>query len=217
MRMLSYMSLLGLWVGIALPVGTQVKVRVGESGRMEIYNVRAVSRTRAVPQRVVRVPEERLQDLVGRYARQHRLEPKLVRAVIEAESGYNAAAVSPKGAMGLMQLMPGTARELGVDDPFDPEQNIRGGTGYLRQMLNRFEDNLVYALAGYNAGPEAVVRYGGVPPYAETRAYVQRVMRMNGDVGFTLPGVSAPAVRSGRPTYVARGADGRIVITTRRP
>ncbi|MGH9381108.1 MAG: lytic transglycosylase domain-containing protein [Thermoanaerobaculia bacterium] len=192
-------------------------MRVGESGLKEIYNETRVHRARRAAQRLVRVPEERLEELVGRYARQHRLEPKLVRAVIQAESGYNAAAVSVKGAMGLMQLMPGTARELGVDDPFDPEQNIRGGTSYLRQMLDRFEDNLVHALAGYNAGPEAVVRYGGVPPYAETRAYVQRIMRMNGDAGFTLPGVSAAAVRRGRPTYIARGADGRIVITTRRP
>jgi soluble lytic murein transglycosylase len=104
------------------------------------------------------------------------LDRKLVKAVIRAESGYNAQAVSPKGAAGLMQLMPGTSRDLGVLDPFDPYQNIDGGARYLRAMLNRFGNDVILALAAYNAGPESVQKYGGVPPYDETQTYVQRVL-----------------------------------------
>jgi soluble lytic murein transglycosylase-like protein len=100
-----------------------------------------------------------------------------VNSVIRAESGFNVRAVSPKGAQGLMQLMPQTASELGVHNAFDPQANVEGGTRYLRELLERYDFDLVKALAAYNAGPQRVEQYGGVPPYYETKAYVARIVR----------------------------------------
>jgi soluble lytic murein transglycosylase-like protein len=110
----------------------------------------------------------------------HQLNPNLVKAVIKAESEFDRWAVSSKGAQGLMQLMPFTARRFGVSDPFDARQNIFGGTQYLRILLDLFQGDLSLALAGYNAGPNAVRRYGGIPPYRETRNYVREVRRYLG-------------------------------------
>ena len=107
----------------------------------------------------------------------YRLDPDLVNSVIHAESGFNPRAVSPKGAHGLMQLMPQTASRLGVPNSFDPQANVEGGTRYLRELLERYHFDLIKALAAYNAGPERVERFRGVPPYFETRAYVARVVR----------------------------------------
>jgi soluble lytic murein transglycosylase-like protein len=107
----------------------------------------------------------------------YQLDPDLVTSVIRAESGFNIRAVSPKGAQGLMQLMPKTANQLGVPNPFDPQSNVEAGTRYLRQLLERYHFDLVKALAAYNAGPQRIDHYRGVPPYYETRAYVSRVVR----------------------------------------
>ena len=115
-------------------------------------------------------------DLADAAADKYGLPRELVRSVMAAESGFAAEALSPKGAIGLMQLMPGTARDLGVD-PADPEQNVDGGTRYLRDLLLKYDGGLRHALAAYNAGPAAVDRYNGVPPYAETIHYIGRIER----------------------------------------
>jgi hypothetical protein len=118
-----------------------------------------------------------LDDVVNSASGRYRLDPDLVNSVIKAESGFNVRAVSPKGAQGLMQLMPGTASSLGVSNAFDPEANVEGGTKYLRELLERYNFDLVKALAAYNAGPQRVEQFGGVPPYYETRVYVAKVVR----------------------------------------
>lgn len=116
-------------------------------------------------------------DMIRRHSTSYRLEEALVKAVIKAESDYNPRAVSRKGAIGMMQLLPSTARDMSVRDPLNPEENIRGGSRYLRLMLDQFDNNIELALAAYNAGPNAVKKHGGIPPYEETRTYVKRVKR----------------------------------------
>jgi soluble lytic murein transglycosylase-like protein len=115
------------------------------------------------------------QDLIVEACEKHQVPANLVRAVIKAESNFNPKAVSRSGAKGLMQLMPATAKNLGVKDPFNPRQNIEGGVRLLRQLLNRYDNQLDLALAAYNAGTVAVDRYQGIPPYRETQIYVPRV------------------------------------------
>jgi len=117
-----------------------------------------------------------LREMLARAGTDHNLDVDLLASVVKAESDGNARAVSLAGAQGLMQLMPGTAAGLGVQDSFQPEQNVRGGSAYLDALLTRYHDNLSLALAAYNAGPEAVDKYRGIPPYSETRAYVARVI-----------------------------------------
>ena len=118
-----------------------------------------------------------LPDLVTSTSRRYHLDPDLVNSVIHAESGFNPHAISPKGAQGLMQLMPGTSSRLGVRNAFDPGANVDGGTRYLRELLVRYNFDMIKALAAYNAGPQRVEHYAGVPPYPETRAYVARIVR----------------------------------------
>ena len=115
--------------------------------------------------------------MVATASDKHLIDADLIDSVIRAESGFNPRAVSPKGARGLMQLMPGTAAKLGVQDSFDAQSNVDGGTRYLRELLARYNGDLAKALAAYNAGPHRVEQYHGVPPYRETRAYVSSVIR----------------------------------------
>jgi soluble lytic murein transglycosylase-like protein len=117
-----------------------------------------------------------LREMLARAGTEHNLDVDLLASVVKAESDGNVRAVSHAGAQGLMQLMPGTAAGLGVKDSLQPEQNVRGGSTYLDALLTRYHDNLALALAAYNAGPEAVDKYHGIPPYSETRAYVARVI-----------------------------------------
>jgi hypothetical protein len=123
------------------------------------------------------ISEQELEPMISRFSRQHQLHPALIRAVIKAESGFDPHAVSRAGAVGLMQLMPQTAARMDVRDLYDPEDNIGGGTKYLRQLLDRFRGNLPLALAAYNAGENVVDRYRTLPPYTETRQYVRKVLR----------------------------------------
>jgi soluble lytic murein transglycosylase-like protein len=117
-----------------------------------------------------------LREMLVKAGHEHNLDVDLLASLVKAESNGHVRAVSSAGAQGLMQLMPGTASELGVKDSFEPAQNVRGGTAYLDAMLTRYHDNLAKALAAYNAGPDAVDKYHGIPPYHETQAYVARVI-----------------------------------------
>lgn len=160
-----------------------------------------------------------IEAIVERQAAQHAINPDLVRAVIQVESAWNPRAVSSKGAMGLMQLMPATARELGVTDPFDPAQNIRGGVKYLKQLLERYDGNAELALAAYNAGPGAVDRYGRIPPYRETQNYVRKIKSVTEiRVGPRRVIYKVVEIIDGRevPRYSDRKPEGDYEVVTRR-
>jgi len=130
----------------------------------------------AAPGAPAMVPPEQIDALVGENAQAQDVDPALIKAIIANESGFNANATSNVGAQGLMQLMPGTAAGLGVTDAYDPAQNVAGGTKYIKGLLERFNGDVRLAVAAYNAGPGAVEKYGGIPPYAETQNYVQNVL-----------------------------------------
>ena len=154
--------------------------------------------------------KERYDALIREAAREHGLPPALVRAVTEVESAFDPRAVSPKGAMGLMQLMPATAREYGVADAFDAAQNVRAGSRHLRSLIDQFGDQRL-ALAAYNAGAGAVRRHRGVPAYRETRDYVRKVEQVQQRLGETWSGGGAlepPA----RPVLLVRGGDGSVKL-----
>jgi soluble lytic murein transglycosylase-like protein len=157
----------------------------------EVAGAPAIRSTRPLAPRAIR---EQFEPLVQEHASRNNLRPDLVRAVIQVESGFNPRARSPKGAMGLMQLMPATAQELGVRNPYDPADNIRGGTIYLRRLLDRYDGNEELALAAYNAGAGAVDKHGrSVPPYRETRDYVKKVGSVAGAEAVEPPSRSGSA------------------------
>lgn len=192
-------------LAVSPPVfGGATSIQVRADGMKVIVNEPSEARSRRLSDRLLAVPDPELAEAIDRHALELDLEPRLVQALVQVESGYNRKARSNKGAIGLMQLMPGTASDLAVADPWDAEQNLRGGTRYLRQMLDRF-GGLELALAAYNAGPEAVVKYGGVPPYAETRAYVQRILHLFD---------GSDAVLDGSRVFIVRDANNQVRLTT---
>ena len=152
------------------------------------------------------------QSIIDEHAALHTVNANLVRAVIQAESAFNPRARSPKGAMGLMQLMPATAAEFGVVDPYDPVENIRAGVAYLKQLLSEYGGRVELALAAYNAGPNAVKRYGGtIPPYRETREYVARVRENAARAAGTAGVLAGPGDRT-RIYRTVEIVDGREVV-----
>ena len=199
--------------------------------------------TKSQMSQVLRSPE--LIELVDRIAGEHGVDTWLVRAIIQAESAFYERAYSKKGAMGLMQLIPATARRFGVIDPFDPVQNITGGVKYLRWLTDHFNNDYTKVIAAYNAGENAVKRHNGIPPFAETRAYVPRVKRLwesksvvadpkasgamdylkKGQGGFEVNPQSAgnsvsPPEQSAsppKPLYSWTGADGGFYVSDRQP
>ena len=161
-------------------------------------------------------PDRSLDEAVARIAAQNDLPAPLIQSVIAVESNFNPFAVSPKGALGMMQLVPDTARRFGVRDVFDPVENIEGGARYLKYLLGLFDGNYPLALAAYNAGEGAVFRYGGVPPYPETQSYVKQVSRKLEKARRTAPAAAKPAAPPAHnPIREELGPDGKIYYTSR--
>jgi len=140
------------------------------------YRFKQKEKIRKIQDSLYEIRRKRYDSLIKKIAKEKGLDPDLLRAVVEVESYYDPNAVSSKGAMGLMQLMPETARELGVVNPFDPDDNLKGGAQYLRRLIEKYVDRLPLALAAYNAGETAVDRYQKIPPYPETQNYVRKVL-----------------------------------------
>lgn len=218
---------LAMLLAVAAPSFAKVRVVV-QNGKKLVYND-GVGEKKAPAARASATGDQWLaarlsrpsqyDELITRAANDHSLDPRLVKSVMLVESGFNPAAVSPKGARGLMQLMPATARGHGVRDIHDPAQNINGGTKYLSKLLDLFGGNLEKSLAAYNAGENAVARYGGVPPYAETRDYVRKALTayygQSYSGGAKLGGgFGKPA---GKPIRIERDSNNRPLLTTSRP
>ena len=163
-------------------------------------NYRTISRGRSIS-------ASELDSLIEAAARRHGVDANLVRALIKVESNFNPRARSHKGAMGLMQLMPGTARALKVSDPYDPEQNVEGGVRHLRGLMDDHNGDVELSLAAYNAGSGAVQRYNGVPPYKETRNYVRRITQMYSGSG------RGEGSGGGAPIRMVRDAEGKLTFT----
>jgi hypothetical protein len=222
---------LGILFALAAPGRAKVRIVV-QNGKKVIFNDGVGEKHSSgtgrsnqwLSARIARPSE--YDQLITRAANDHSLDPRLVKSVVLVESGFNAGAVSRKGARGLMQLMPGTATEHGVKNAHNPAENIAGGTKYLSHLLELFDGNLEKSLAAYNAGEAAVARYGGVPPYEETRDYVRKALTayygvpyMGGGAPGSLGGgfgKSSALSFSGKPVRIERDSRNRPVLTTAR-
>ena len=186
--MKSSLLVLAITIGLASPAAAQIyswrdvdgKLVLSDhpradQGTMNTYAVSGATSVRATKPLVPSLKSAQYDASINEHSRNMGVSADLVRAVIQVESAFNPTAVSNKGAMGLMQLMPATALELGVMNPFEPHENIRGGVAYLKRLLNRYNQKVELALAAYNAGMGNVEKYGDVPPFKETRAYVKKI------------------------------------------
>ncbi len=212
----------GLWLTLAAPARGQIASYLDENGKVVYVNADPRPRPAGLRSKASggQVPAadatevilpDRLEHLVREVAQRHSLDPALLKAVIGVESGGNPRAVSRKGALGLMQLVPTTAERFGVGNAFDPAQNLEGGASYLRQLLDRYHGDLTKSLAAYNAGEGAVERFGGVPNFPETRAYVDKVTTT-----YFRPGsdrLSSVWGSSSRPIRREVDEKGRVVFT----
>jgi hypothetical protein len=223
---------LAILFALAAPGSAKVKIVV-QGGKKVIVNdgvgektspsARRATRNEWLAARITRPSE--YDPLIAQAASRHSLDPRLVKSVMLVESGFNPAAVSPKGARGLMQLMPATANRNGVRNVHDPAENIAGGTRYLSHLLGLFDGNLEKSLAAYNAGEGAVARYGGIPPYDETRDYVRKALTAYygapylARAGTLSGGFGKPSGVSfaSRPVRIERDSQNRPVLTTARP
>jgi soluble lytic murein transglycosylase-like protein len=183
--------------------GSLVLSTTPRAGAVKTYAVPNVASGIRATQSPISQRAREFEPLILQHSAAHNVRADLVRAVIQAESAFNPRARSHKGAMGLMQLMPATAAELGVSNPYDPGENIGGGVAYLKSLLLKYSNNEELALAAYNAGPGAVEKYGAVPPYRETRDYIARIKSHAG------PG-AAPRKKVYRTVEII---DGRVVTT----
>ena len=157
-----------------MPISKNCKKVFAERGKNRNKTHRKVGQIT----RVKEYETNRYDDIIAKMASKYNIPISLIKAVIKAESNFNWRAISPRGAMGLMQLMPGTARKMGINDPYEPRQNIMAGVKYLRYLANQFKGDMVKVVAAYNAGPQAVKKYNGnIPPFRETQRYVRKVIR----------------------------------------
>jgi soluble lytic murein transglycosylase-like protein len=215
-KSLGYLGFGVMCLGLAAPTSAQIYSWRDANGNLVVSNRRQGSPAdtptyavaKAEPVRATRhVSRERGQaydDIIGEHSRTHGVRPDLVKAVMQVESAFNQFARSPKGALGLMQLMPATMRQYSVTNPFDPAENVRGGVAYLRHLLDRYKNDETLALAAYNAGPGAVDKYRQtVPPYRETRNYVAQISKMT----------SRPIAMRDKTIYkVTETIDGRSIV-----
>jgi len=164
---------------VKVPAGAEIYRYVDKNGVWHFTNIKTDSRYRIYIRGARKTPIEYIEayrGIIKQASTEFGIDPHFIRAIIKAESGFDHRAVSTKGAQGLMQLMPETADDMAVEDPFDPEENIFGGTRYVSLLLKRFKNDKILALAAYNAGPETVESFNGVPPFPETEAFVKKVM-----------------------------------------